>query len=311
MRVILPDVLLLVVSIFCLVLCNKVNTKNIELKRLNFYGNNPPKTTTTTSTTFTDKMLFKNLTQMAINNSNDDESNQVNALSTSHSNRETAANIGTTSESLTYSTLTPPLHPSQKDMKKSSPFSRFLKVILPILREMTFMLLLFACATFWPSVLSIPYFVSFLSLIVFWLFSSSKWTKAETTKLKLAIKIGLIFYLALHILCIYVYQLKLFQYALPANEMLARLLGLMNAFYTSCDQPAHFYLNPSVKWQQCVYPFILFMLYWFTAVEFSYLQMHKSTTKSDDHTKIATQNKPSVIISQMQSNPKVSVVSEC
>ena len=103
-------------------------------------------------------------------------------------------------------------------------------------------------------------------LLTKWSFSS----KIHDTKFQLSLKIILLFYLAFHMLIIYLYQIQTFQLALPNTEFVARILGLNFIVYTKCEQPAHFYLNQDIEWMQIVYPFVLFTLYWFIAIEFSY-----------------------------------------
>ena len=123
-------------------------------------------------------------------------------------------------------------------------------------------------------------FLFFLILLMKWSLSS----KIQNTKFQLSFKIILLFYLSLHILAIYLYQIQIFQLALPNTEFVARILGLNQIVYTKCEQPAHYYLNQDIEWMQVVYPFILFILYWFIAIDFTYTHRnfndkHKTSTK--------------------------------
>lgn len=147
-----------------------------------------------------------------------------------------------------------------------SPIKKFLKTILPFLLHITFLGLMFMCATLWPSLLALPYFI-------FFIFFMTKWSvtkRDQTGKFDYIIKLFLVFYLAAHILLCYLYQFHLFQMYTPPDSLMSRLLGFNEIFYTKCEQPAHFYVNINFKWQQIVYPFVLLSLYWFLTIEFSY-----------------------------------------
>jgi hypothetical protein len=282
MRLIIPDVLLLIASIICLIICNKVHKKNIEIKRGNFY-NTKDQNQEISDATIADKQKFEKLNKFLPSKSTFTTfTTVVTQLDGEEITRpETLTNLKIDSSQHSPIDQTPP------KKQKLSELSRFLNSkIIPVLRQLIFMLLLFTCGTFRPSALSIPYFVAFLSLVVRLLFSKT----IRDNRFQVTIKVLLLFYSTLHMLLIYVYQLKLFQYVLPSNELPARLLDLMNVFYTDCNQPAHFYLNPNVVWQQCVYPFILFLLYWFTAVEFSYVGFNASLSK-----KSSKSNNPATI----------------
>jgi len=136
-----------------------------------------------------------------------------------------------------------------------------------------FVLLLFACGAYWPSLLSIPYFVLFIVLVTRW----SLLHTFEGTKFQTIVKISLLVYSAFHMIVIYLYQLKLVREWLPPEHVVARLLSLNNIFYTKCEEPGNLFLNPEAKWQEITYPFILLVFYWFVAVELSY---SNETTKN-------------------------------
>jgi fatty acid desaturase len=86
-----------------------------------------------------------------------------------------------------------------------------------------------------------------------------------------AIKIFLLFYLALHILLLYIYQFNFFQSYSDKNSLTIRLLGLYAAITTRCDQPANFSFN-QLKFQQITYPFILIIFYWILKFESAYIK---------------------------------------
>lgn len=141
------------------------------------------------------------------------------------------------------------------------------KSILDFICEFIFLTLLFLCTALWPSVLAIVYLIFFLFLMTKW---SLICNDSEQLKTMRTIKMILIIYTALHILVYYLYQFNLFQNVIQSDNLYARLFGLNRVIYTKCEQPAHLYFANDLKWQQIVYPFILFLLYWFLAIEFSY-----------------------------------------
>lgn len=99
-----------------------------------------------------------------------------------------------------------------------------------------------------------------------------------------AIKIFLLFYLALHILLLYIYQFNFFQSYSDKNSLTIRLLGLYAAITTRCDQPANFSFN-QLKFQQITYPFILIIFYWILKFESAYIKNLKDENEDIDKIK--------------------------
>jgi hypothetical protein len=149
---------------------------------------------------------------------------------------------------------------------KITPVQRLLRIIYPILTQLLFLTILFLCASLYPSILSLPYLLTFIALILRWSFNYN----LIETKFQLVLKLILLIYSALHILIVYLYQFNLFQLELEPNSFAIRLVGLPHILYTKCAQPAHFYLNWGIRIEQLIHPFCLVLLYWFIAVEFSY-----------------------------------------
>ena len=87
-----------------------------------------------------------------------------------------------------------------------------------------------------------------------------------------AIKIFLLFYLALHIIVLYIYQFNFFQSYLNKDSLTIRLLGLYAVITTQCDRPAHFDFNYAIKFEQITYPFILILFYWVIKFDFAYIK---------------------------------------
>jgi hypothetical protein len=293
-----PDVLILIVSIVALIICRKVHACNVEMKRDKIYQKNK---ISTKDTTFTDH--FCPLTN--VNNEEGDAKNTARAdaeLSTGRRmlvGRLSADRHNKTTESQSASSLSddesfssaaktrtpssstavnvPGMAKAPKDamlriqygVRKArlSPIARLYRVLLPILSEMMFLCLLFACSSVWPSLLSAVYMITFVLLLTRWSLTRELDT---SNKLESVVKLLLLVYSALHILANYMYQFNLAQTYLPENTLLARLLGLNAVIYTKCEQPAHFYFSDSLKWQHIAYPFCLVALYWFLAFEMAY-----------------------------------------
>ena len=91
------------------------------------------------------------------------------------------------------------------------------------------------------------------------------------------IKIILQIYLVFHILLMYIYQFRFFRTQLTDDNLITRLLGLYSAITTKCEEPAHFYFQYSMKFQQVTYPFILILFYWVLKFEFAYIKDLKNS----------------------------------
>ena len=268
-------------------MCKNVHKSNIAAKREKIYSESMLQTR---DTTFTDKMVLTNVhetTQSSTLESpagpttlegDTNDANNVD-LHVSLSKRDSMASEDKLNEELK----------ARIANFKRNKINQLIKFVFPFVKELIFLILLFMCSSFWPSLLSIPYFMFFLMLLTKWSLSS----KIHDTKFQLSLKIILLFYLALHILVIYLYQIQIFQLALPNTEFVARILGLNYIVYTKCEQPAHFYLNQDIEWMQIVYPFILFFLYWFISIYFTYnnISLNENSKESD-------KNRPKIEITE-------------
>lgn len=244
-RIIVPDVVLLLVSILAIVLCKKIHKINLEIKRKIIYAQNE---IVTRDTTFTGHFCPLTNLEPELNSS---------VLAGHVATDENSMNSKKDSSEVNVNQLI------QTTSKKILPFEW--RAIVDICTEVTFLILLFLCSSVWPSVLTIFYFLSFIFLL-------TKWSLVckNNTQTKKILKIILILYTAVHILVCYLYQIYLFQYLIDSTSFYARLFGLNKIVYTKCTQPAHFYFASDLKWQQVIYPFILLMLYWMLAVQFSF-----------------------------------------
>jgi hypothetical protein len=149
---------------------------------------------------------------------------------------------------------------------KATPVQRLMRIIYPILTQLLFLTILFMCSSLYPSILSVPYVVGFIALILRWSFNYN----LIEAKFQLVLKLILLVYSALHILVIYLYQFNLFQLKLNPNSFAIRLVGLPFILSSKCEQPAHFTLNSDIRIEHLIHPFCLVLLYLFIAVEFSY-----------------------------------------
>lgn len=231
--------MLLVASIITYIILKKQQNQLVEAKRQLLYTTNE---ISNRDTTFTDHFCpLTNLNEQQLSN------NTVTDNLTTNNPSNSNLNI-------------------LKKFQRTSALKKFYNLLFPLLTEIIFLLLLFICACLWPTILSIPYLLAFLGLITKWSFSS----QLKGSKVQFFLKIFFIFYSSLHILTIYLYQINLFQELIEPQSFPARLVGLIQIVFTRCEQPAHFYLNSNLKWQQIAYPFAILGLYWFISLELSY-----------------------------------------
>ncbi|KAK5973462.1 hypothetical protein GCK32_010761, partial [Trichostrongylus colubriformis] len=103
-----------------------------------------------------------------------------------------------------------------------------------------------------PSILNCIYFLSFL-------FVASWWAMYKPLRHQIynKIKKSLLFYAAIHILTIYVYQIPVVQGALPGDSVIARVVGLSPILLTNCQRWWTFWLNNSLQWPAILNPMIL------------------------------------------------------
>ena len=152
MRLIIPDVILLIFSICCLIICNKVHKNDIEIKRDNFYITKDSHQQESDAT-ITDKILFEKFQKFIPSKSTcATEVTQLEGEVTKKPKLSSHLKIE----------MSQHFESSIKKPKLSEMTRFWNSKVIPVLRQFIFMLLLFTCATFWPSVLSIPYFISFL-----------------------------------------------------------------------------------------------------------------------------------------------------
>lgn len=287
LRIIIPDVLLLSTSIVTLVLCKKIHASQVASKRETIYNQN--QISTLKDTTFTDH--FCPLENVNVNLT--PKENVVEPINTSR--RDLAVS---TSSSHSQSRINR-IHRQQQQQRRQ-PVSRYLalkrivKSLSAYILQGLFFGLLFSCAYLLPGALSVPYLFILWALIVRWSLAYD----IQNSLFQKVFKIFLLFYLALHLLALYMYQIHLFQAAFEPNALYTRILGIVQYVYTDCEQPAHFFLNFDASWQQVTYPFLLFAFYWFLAVEFAYTHFDSNRTSSSTAEQPGAEHTPSISTSR-------------
>lgn len=263
-RIIVPDVLLLTISIITLLICQHLNKYNQHMKI-----KNAAKKSSLNTTAFADN--FCPLTNVQKEPSTGILTAQImthvgidgmETVDTSSSSNENFNQVNTERSQVKRIRL----KKSTSSTMRVTPLKRFINSLIPFLMQTLFLCLIFTCAALWPSVLAIPYFICFIFFMTKW----SLCKRSQSNRIDFFIKLFLIFYLAAHILVSYHYQFHFFQVYSPSDSFVSRILGFNKIIYTKCEQPAHLYFNEDFEWQQLVYPLALLSLYWFLTLEFSY-----------------------------------------
>ena len=252
-RLIVPEFLVLVATAVNLVLNVRVHRNNVKFKRerSNHNNNNTPPLHEANASV---------VSFLQINTSRSDHHHALAVAAQLHSDEKRQSSSG--SRQLI------------KAKFKITPIERMLKTIFPIIAQLVFLVILFACATLHPSILSVPYALSFILLIARW--SLDK--RLIETRFQLVLKLVVLVYAALHILLVYLYQFHLFQLYVTPGGLATRLTGLTQILYSQCTQPAHFFFNwENFRVEQLIHPFTLILLYWFLAIEFSYTREQVNT----------------------------------
>ncbi|EYC09700.1 hypothetical protein Y032_0059g3004 [Ancylostoma ceylanicum] len=113
-----------------------------------------------------------------------------------------------------------------------------------------------------PSLLNSIYFLSFL-------FVASWWALYKPLRHGVynRIKKFLLFFAALHILAIYVYQIPIVQQTLPGDSIIARIVGLSPIVLTDCQSWYTFWLNTKLQLPAILNPGILLVFYHLLVVQ--------------------------------------------
>ena len=117
-----------------------------------------------------------------------------------------------------------------------------------------------------PNLLSSIYFLTFLVLGICWAFHFSSHIHKSYTYF--CLKVLLLIYSGMQITLLYLYQMSFMQKLVYPQELVPRLLGIpaiVNA--TNCSRQRELIYNRDLTWPFYIYPFIIFILYWFLAVD--------------------------------------------
>uniref|UniRef100_A0A8C6MC66 Piezo-type mechanosensitive ion channel component n=1 Tax=Nothobranchius furzeri TaxID=105023 RepID=A0A8C6MC66_NOTFU len=108
-----------------------------------------------------------------------------------------------------------------------------------------------------PSLTSGVYFLAFLGLVWWWIFSRS---------ISMLVFSSLCVMMAIfsggHLLALYFYQLSLFQQLVPPDDIYARLFGMTGVIRTTSSHPHSLGLHPHVCWPDFINPLVLLLLYY-------------------------------------------------
>ncbi|XGW30944.1 hypothetical protein V3C99_009703 [Haemonchus contortus] len=107
-----------------------------------------------------------------------------------------------------------------------------------------------------PSLLNCTYFAAFLFVASWWALYKPLRHQAYNR-----IKKFLLFFAALHILMIYVYQIPIVQKSLPGKSIIARVVGLSPIFLNDCQRWWTFWLNTTLQTPAYINPIILLVFY--------------------------------------------------
>lgn len=293
-RVVFPDFLMLSVAIVALFICKKVSNRNAELEALRLtkaptltrlvdtmkttnneavrdhidqaqqrrMSRNVPQNAMVTSATLTTTVAASEVAEGCSSDTDADASARLTVPSQFQSKNS----LNTSTGRLNQKKAEVNRGGGGGGNRLTAPIRRFINVVLPVILQLTFLLLLFVCATVWPSLLSLFYLIVFIIIMTRWSLS----IPVINTDFLRNVKMLVLAYSLLHLLVNYLYQIRMFQAALSPTDLIARLLGLNQIVYTECTHPAHYFFPDTLEWQQITYPFLLFILYYFLAVENSY-----------------------------------------
>ncbi|XP_008287485.1 piezo-type mechanosensitive ion channel component 2 [Stegastes partitus] len=108
-----------------------------------------------------------------------------------------------------------------------------------------------------PSLTSGVYFGAFLGLVWWWVFSRS-----ISMLLFSSLCVMMAIFSGGHLLALYLYQLPLSQELIPPQDVFARLFGMTGVIRTSSSSPHSLGLHPHVSWPDFINPLVLLLLYY-------------------------------------------------
>ncbi|XP_065315038.1 piezo-type mechanosensitive ion channel component 2-like isoform X2 [Gordionus sp. m RMFG-2023] len=179
------------------------------------------------------------------------------------------------------------------------------------------------CGVIYPTLPSALYFLIFIGSATAWacckrfLFRTTQFcqdqkspslhgsvsdkTTNHTFNCLMSLRFFLLFYVAIHILALYLYQFQNLQILFPPEELVARLLGLTAIVQTNCEAPYEMNLFP-VGWDVYLNPAFLMTLYWLLCINIKI--SYSLLTEKSSQALASSQNLPKVLSTTTQLDGK-------
>eukprot|EP00066_Takifugu_rubripes_P026302 XP_011615568.1 PREDICTED: piezo-type mechanosensitive ion channel component 2-like [Takifugu rubripes] len=245
-RLLAPDLGILLSSLFVLRLCNKLTR---PAPQVNLHENGIPRTEAEEGET------------------SETESEEESDMegSSSDSSEETTAPV-----------QSGPPQFVQKLIMFAAGLKLLLSAIMNTAGKVVVTFLLGLAGIILPSLTSGVYFAVFLGLVWWWVFSRSIGMLIFSS-----LCVMLTIFSGGHLLVLYLYQLPLFQQLVPPEDVYARLFGMTGVIRTNSSEPYTLALHPFVSWPDFVNPLVLLLLY-FTLVALLHKWVHITEEDTDD-----------------------------
>ncbi|XP_077433447.1 piezo-type mechanosensitive ion channel component 2 isoform X2 [Vanacampus margaritifer] len=162
----------------------------------------------------------------------------------------------------------------QKLLMFAAGFRLLLSAIMNTAGKVVVTLLLGLAGITLPSLTSAVYFGTFLGLVWWWVIGRS-----ISLLLFSSLCVMMTIFCGGHLLALYVYQLPLSQQLVPPDDIYARLFGMTGVIRTNSSDPYMLGLQPNVTWPDFINPFVLLLLY-YTLVTLLHKWVH--TTEEDN-----------------------------
>nr|XP_061802951.1 piezo-type mechanosensitive ion channel component 2-like [Nerophis lumbriciformis] len=145
----------------------------------------------------------------------------------------------------------------QKFLMFAAGFRLLLSTIMNTAGKVVVTLLLGLAGITLPSLTSGVYFGTFLGLVWWWILGRS-----TSLLLFSSLCVMMTIFSGGHLLALYVYQLPLSQQLVPPDDVFARLFGMTGVIRTNSSDPYMLGLQPNVTWPDFINPFVLLLLYY-------------------------------------------------
>nr|XP_049608911.1 piezo-type mechanosensitive ion channel component 2 isoform X1 [Syngnathus scovelli] len=145
----------------------------------------------------------------------------------------------------------------QKLLIFAAGFRLLLSAIMNTAGKVVVTLLLGLAGITLPSLTSGVYFGMFLGLVWWWVIGRS-----ISLLLFSSLCVMMTIFSGGHLLALYVYQLPLSQQLVPPEDIYARMFGMTGVIRTNSSDPYMLGLQPNVSWPDFINPFVLLLLYY-------------------------------------------------